>query len=75
MIEIGSKSKPPGIAKTVINVNISTSSSDSEDDAFYINKLLVAASLNRKCNRGLASTINSEDGENEEKQQMYSLLI
>ncbi|PIO75184.1 LIM domain protein [Teladorsagia circumcincta] len=31
----------------------STSSSDSEDDAFYINKLLVAASLNRKCNRGL----------------------
>lgn len=30
----------------------STSSSDSEDDAFYINKLLVATSLNRKCGRG-----------------------
>ncbi|XGW28846.1 hypothetical protein V3C99_008554, partial [Haemonchus contortus] len=31
----------------------STSSSDSEDDTFYINKLLVAASLSRNCSRGL----------------------
>ncbi|KAK6037228.1 LIM domain protein [Cooperia oncophora] len=31
----------------------STSSSDSEDDTFYINKLLVAASLNRKASRGV----------------------
>ncbi|KAL6739895.1 hypothetical protein Aduo_013294 [Ancylostoma duodenale] len=43
----------PSRARRREELGYSTSSSDSEDEAFYINKLMAAASLNRKSQRGL----------------------